>query len=95
MATKRAAGLDARLLVRKGAAAPPTERPSAPAPRPLRSAEQQERVGWYGPGSKALTLRLDKARYRALRDHCLDVDRNAQAVLIEALDRYLSEVTAE
>lgn len=64
----------------------------APAPRgrtkggvPVRSALKEGRKA-------AFTLRLDNYRHLRLRLACTLEDRSAQAVVIEALDRYLADL---
>lgn len=86
MATRKAASLEAELIVRKGEAAPaqvPT--PSSP-PAPTVPHGTKETV--------ALTLRLDQERYRRLVAYAAGfVPRKThQEILVEALDAYLDQM---
>lgn len=40
---------------------------------------------------KALTLKLDEARYRRLKTAGLDLDLSSQDILVQALDQWLSQ----
>lgn len=44
---------------------------------------------------KALTLKLDEARYRRLKTAGLDLDMSSQDILVQALDQWLSQQDAE
>jgi hypothetical protein len=62
--------------------------PTAPAPR-LRPAAAEPAPG----GARArLTLRLDPERHRRLRLAAAHLDRSLQALLTDALERYLAEL---
>jgi hypothetical protein len=84
MAKHKAAQLDARLLARKGEAAP-TSTATHPA-SPAVSQETKE--------TTAVTLRLDRERYRRLVSYGARFmpRRTNQEILIAALDAYLEQV---
>jgi predicted transcriptional regulator len=46
-------------------------------------------------GSKALTVRLSGAEYERLRTHAFATRKSHQAILVEALRRYLDGATSE
>jgi hypothetical protein len=84
MAKRKAAQLDAGLLARKGEAAPAS--PAAPLPalhEPLGTKE-----------TTAVTLRLDRERYRQLVSYGARFmpRRTNQEILLAALDAYLAQV---
>lgn len=84
MAKRKAAHLDAELLVRKGAASPATTAPRASAPDAAPSTKE----------TTAVTLRLDRERYIRLVSYGARFmpRRTNQEILIEALDAYLKQV---
>ena len=84
MAKRKAAQLDADLLARKGEAAPVATAEPTPAPQdPLGTKE-----------TTAVTLRLDRERYRRLVSYGARFmpRRTNQDILLAALDAYLAEV---
>jgi hypothetical protein len=83
MPKRKAAQLDAGLLARKGAAAP-----AATAPQPPAADSQSSKE------TTAVTLRLDRERYRRLVSYGARFmpRRTNQEILIEALDAYLNQV---
>lgn len=86
------------LIAPKGAASRPSE-PSAtalePAPQPRPAHAAQAPVPAAGTGSKSLTLRLPDSEYERLRTHAFATRQTHQAVLAEALRRYLDEALRE
>jgi hypothetical protein len=79
--------LSAALVATKGAAKPATAAPSPPmAAKPARKA-QEAQAGYY----KALTFKLDRARYESLKKAGLVFDKSSQDILVEALDGYLAK----
>jgi len=92
--------LTAGLIVGKGAAVPTPAVSSGPAgmtplagksggedtPRST-DAQQAKSASTY---HKALTLKLDEARYRALKLAGLKLDLSSQDILVQALDAWLS-----
>ena len=84
MSKRKAAHLDAELLVRKGAASPATTAPHAAAADDEPSTKE----------TTAVTLRLDRERYRRLVSYGARFmpRRTNQEILIEALDAYLKQV---
>jgi hypothetical protein len=84
VAKRKAAQLDAGLLVRKGEATPAaTVEPTPATPDPQGIKE-----------TTAVTLRLDRERYRRLVSYGARFmpRRTNQEILIEALDAYLNQV---
>jgi hypothetical protein len=83
MPTRKAAHLDAGLLARKGEATPAATAESTPA---LDAPSTKE--------TTAVTLRLDRERYRRLISYGARFmpRRTNQEILIEALDAYLDHV---
>lgn len=79
----KAAGLTASLVTRKGHASP-----AAHAAVP---ATGQKHAGKSGANVyyKALTLKLDKARYQALKQLGLKEDKSSQELLTKAVDALL------
>ena len=88
-AKKRAAQLDAELLVRKGEA-----RPTAPASEPTPPQATAPRLPKGGKNSVALTVRLDLERYQRLVAYGARFAprRSNQEILVAALDAYLDRV---
>ena len=84
MPKRKAAQLDAELLVRKGAAAPAATAQHTASPELLEGTKEMT----------AVTLRLDRERYRRLVSYGTRFmpRRTNQDILIAALDAYLAEV---
>ena len=84
----KAAGLTAGLVTRKGKAAP-VSHVAAPV-------AGQKHTGKGGASAyyKALTLKLDKARYQALKQLGLQEDKSSQELLTEAVDALLQRQPA-
>ena len=78
------AGLTAGLVARKGQAAPTSPHVAAQAAS-HKPVGKGERLVYY----KALTLKLDKARYQALKQLGLQEDKSSQELLTEAVDALL------
>ena len=78
------AGLTAGLVARKGQAKPASHA-AAPAAN-HKPVGKGERMVYY----KALTLKLDKARYQALKQLGLQEDKSSQELLTEAVDALLA-----
>lgn len=80
------ATLSAGLVATKGAAKPATS--ALPLSMPVKPSQkaQAAQTGYY----KALTLKLDKSRYEALKKAGLAFDKTSQDILVEALDGYLA-----
>lgn len=75
------ASLTAGLVAKKGQAVPaavemPSPQPSAAVP------------SYY----KALTVKLDRRRYEALKKAGLKLDKKSQEIFVEALDAYLAKM---
>ena len=94
----------AGLIAPKGAAARPSEPAPAPpetAPAPAAVRETAPRPAPVPPpspvgtGSKSLTLRLPDAEYERLRTRAYTSRMSHQAILAEALRRYLDEVDGQ
>jgi hypothetical protein len=86
MATRKAASLEADLIVRKGEAAP--AKPLASTTPPASSVPHGTK------NTVALTVRLDQGRYRRLVAYAAGFvpRRTHQEILVEALDAYLSQM---
>ena len=95
----------AGLIAPKGAAARPSEpAPAPPAPPETAPAAVRETAPRPAPvpppspagtGSKSLTLRLPDAEYERLRTRAYTSRMSHQAILAEALRRYLDEVDGQ
>lgn len=79
------ATLSAGLVATKGTAKPSALPLSISAKSPQKALGAQ--TGYY----KALTLKLDKARYESLKKAGLAFDKTSQDILVEALDEYLAK----
>ncbi len=85
------AKLTSHLLARKGAAAPATLGTLATAPAP----RSRPASGRDASAPARLTLRLDERRHLRLKLTAAHLQQSLQAVLSEALDRYLDQVSPE
>ncbi|WP_154048416.1 hypothetical protein [Thiomonas intermedia] len=74
-------------LVRKGAAAPASQAAAKPAKKPANDVDAGLAGGTY---YKALTLKLDRRRYEALKMRGIREDKSSQELLTEALDALLA-----
>lgn len=77
----KSASLTPGLVTKKGQASP------AVSPGPTKQAP--------GPSTeyyKALTVKLDKPRYQALKSAGVQLDKSSQEIFVEALDAYLERV---
>ncbi len=89
------AKLTSHLLARKGGAAPAARGAHAPQSTP-RSASRSRPASARDTGAPArLTLRLDERRHLRLKLTAAHLQQSLQAVLSEALDRYLDQVSPE
>lgn len=77
----KSASLTASLVAKKGEAAPASSQPVAAS-----SIRQSSTKGYF----KALTVKLDRERYRRLKEAGLNCDKSSQEIFIEALDDYLA-----
>ena len=75
----KSASLTANLVARKGEAAP------ASSQHVTASTAHHKSRDYF----KALTVKLDKERYRRLKQAGLNYDKSSQEIFIEALDAYL------
>ena len=88
--------LGAGLFIKKGEAAPvvssdTVESTPAPAVEPkIKKAIVQVEEGGQSYW-KALTLKLDRERYTALKKRGVDLNKTSQTILIEALDLWLKK----
>lgn len=80
------ATLTTGLIAQKGEAAPATG--EAPRTQPLRSVN---RSVYY----KALTVKLDRARYETLKHLGIQLDKKSQTILVEALDLWIQKTTGQ
>lgn len=78
----KTASLTSGLVAKKGAAIP-----AAPAASQPVVAAPKATDAYY----KALTLRLDRARYTSLKSLSVELDKSAQELLVEALDTLLAK----
>ncbi|MHB1701713.1 MAG: hypothetical protein ACYCSN_16600 [Acidobacteriaceae bacterium] len=74
-------------LVRKGTATPPT--PATAPPQAVQVATTPAPAPAAGTYYKAVTLKLDKSRYSALKTLGLREDKSSQELLTVALDAFL------
>lgn len=108
MATSKSFPDMSGLVVAKGQAAPaaalaPSVPKSAPvaattapkAPAPQQATQAAKPVDPAGAGfHKAMTLKLDKARYTQIKQLGLDEDTTSQDLLVEAVDMLLAQRAA-
>lgn len=85
------AKLTSHLLARKGGAAPAVL--GTPTPQPASHARPA--AGRKDSTPARLTLRLDEQRHLRLKLTAAHLQQSLQAVLSEALDRYLDQVSPE
>lgn len=80
----KTASLTSGLVAKKGQAMPAvTHQAEAPA----RAAAKTAAPGYY----KALTVKLDRERYEALKTLGVKLDKKSQEIFVEALDLYLQQ----
>lgn len=78
----KTASLTAGLVAKKGQAVPAAA--EVPTPQPSSVAL----TSYY----KALTVKLDRRRYEALKHAGLKLDKKSQEIFVEALDAYLAKM---
>lgn len=83
----KTASLTAGLVAKKGQAVPAAVTPVAVATEP--AVETPTTVASY---YKALTVKLDRSRYDALKNAGLKLDKKSQEIFVEALDAYLAKL---
>jgi hypothetical protein len=81
----KTASLTAGLVAKKGQAVPA----SATVAQETSSAGQPAAASSY---YKALTVKLDRSRYEALKNAGLKLDKKSQEIFVEALDAYLAKL---
>jgi hypothetical protein len=87
MVQRKRAQLTGSLVAKKGEATPAAgTRAEPPAPTDPRSKTAPALAGGY---YKALTVKLDRPRYEALKSLGLKLDLKSQEIFVEALDAYL------
>jgi hypothetical protein len=100
----KTASLTSGLVAKKGQAMPAVPRQADEhAPTAVtHPVEEAVRVGFKPVGSltkedyyKALTVKLDRERYEALKTLGIKLDKPSQEIFVEALDLYLREVTQQ
>lgn len=88
----KTASLTAGLVAKKGEAAPATV---------VRSEQALSEVPTVVSGTigrdyyKALTVKLDRDRYEALKNVGIKLDKKSQEIFVEALDLWLRQATAQ
>lgn len=78
----KSASLTSGLVTKKGQASP-----AVPPPGPTKQPTSSSAV-YY----KALTVKLDKQRYQALKSAGVQLDKSSQDIFVEALDEYLERL---
>jgi hypothetical protein len=89
----KTASLTAGLVARKGEATPAAVSVVAP-PAALQAAAEGSSAP-VAPSTvyyKALTVKLDRSRYEALKTAGLKLDKKSQEIFVEALDAYLARI---
>lgn len=87
----KTASLTAGLVAKKGEAAPATEvRPAQVVEAPA-AAPAAARRDYY----KALTVKLDRNRYEALKNLGVKLDKKSQEIFVEALDLWLRQAAGQ
>jgi hypothetical protein len=81
----RAAEMSSGLLTKKGAAAPAVVADPVQAPAAVRGKAAA------APAYKALTVKLDRDRYTALKTLGVKLDKRSQTIFIEALDLWIQQ----
>lgn len=79
----KSASLTSGLVAKKGQASPAVSPSFSPTKQPA------------GPSTeyyKALTVKLDKQRYQALKSAGVQLDKSSQDIFVEALDAYLERL---
>ena len=89
----KTASLTAGLVARKGEATPAAVSVAAPSAGPHATPEAPPAQAAPAPGYyKALTVKLDRRRYEALKTAGLRLDKKSQDIFVEALDAYLDRI---
>ena len=83
----KTASLTAGLVAKKGEAAPATE----VRPAQVIEAPATARRDYY----KALTVKLDRNRYEALKNLGVKLDKKSQEIFVEALDLWLRQAAGQ
>lgn len=81
----RAAEMTSDLLTKKGEAAP------AIAAEPIQALAAPRSKTTVAPAYKALTVKLDRDRYTALKNLGVKLDKRSQTIFIEALDLWIRQ----
>ena len=81
----KAASITAGLVTKKGEAAPSVGVRDSAAVLPKQAMEKVH--DYY----KALTVKLDRPRYEALKNAGIKIDKKSQEILVEALDLWLQK----
>ncbi len=82
----KTASLNPALVTKKGATAPTVLAPEEPQPATSNSGKKPEKE-YY----KALTVKLDKARYFKLKQTGLNLETSSQELIVKAIDEFLSK----
>lgn len=80
----KAASITAGLVTKKGEAAPSVGAQDSTVVLPKQATEKVQH-DYY----KALTVKLDRPRYEALKNAGVKLDKKSQEILVEALDLWL------
>ena len=83
----KTASLTAGLVAKKGQAVPAAATAAVAATEPA-AATPTTVASYY----KALTVKLDRSRYDALKNAGLKLDKKSQEIFVEALDAYLARL---
>lgn len=81
----KTASLTSGLVAKKGQASPTVSHETA---RTSAAAVKTPAADYY----KALTIKLDKKRYEALKTVGLKLDKKSQEIFVAALDQYLEQL---
>ena len=85
----KTASLTSGLVAKKGQAAPAVTHQAQPQKQP--AVAKTTGSDYY----KALTVKLDRKRYEALKTLGVKLDKKSQKIFVEAFDLYLREVTQQ
>jgi hypothetical protein len=84
----KTASLTAGLVAKKGQAIPAATSVAPALPMAAAKPAQAEATTVY---YKALTVKLDRRRYEALKSLGIQLDKKSQEIFVEALDAYLAK----